>query len=293
MFVVAFVLVDRILCIVVAFLVLYGINRQVEIARRAQYYVVQKSSEQRLEMEKERERADWLLRNIIPGHVIEPLRLHEGRYSQNHPCVGVLFASLTNFQVIYEEQYEGGKFYARLLNEFYGDIEELFLDKRFAKIEKIKTIGSTFMAASGLQTDSNAQNQLGSSSLFSLLSSDFRFSPLESVCSLIDFALAFQSTMHHFNEALLNFEFELRMGLNFGPVTAGVIGTTKLFYDIWGDTVNVASRMDSTGQKGEIQVPEHVAKELKEKYNFQFRGEIEVKGKSRMNTYFLHPNEQQ
>lgn len=165
-----FDLVDRSVCLLIAFLVLYGISRQVEIARRSQYYVVQKSSEQRVEIDKERERADWLLRNILPGHVIEPLRLHGGTYSQNHPCVGVLFASLINFHVMYEEQYEGGKFYARILNEFYGDIEELFLDKRFEKIEKIKTIGATFMVASGLQTDSNDENPLGSS-LFSSRSS--------------------------------------------------------------------------------------------------------------------------
>lgn len=62
---------------------------------------------------------------------------------------------------MYEEQYEGGKFYARILNEFYGDIEELFLNPRFSKIEKIKTIGATFMAASGLQTDSIDENSLG------------------------------------------------------------------------------------------------------------------------------------
>ena len=96
--------------------------------------------------------------------------------------------------------------------------------------------------------------------------------------------------MHRFNEALLNFTFELRMGFNYGPVTDGAIGTTKLFYDIWGDTVNLASRMDSTGEKGEIQVPEHVAMTLRDKYRFELRGEIEVKGKSRMTTYFLRPN---
>jgi adenylate cyclase 9 len=148
-------------CILISLIVLYGITRQVEIARRSQYYVVQKSSEQRVEIEKERERADWLLRNILPGHVIHPLRGLGGSYSRNHPCVGVLFASLINFHVMYEEQYEGGKFYARILNEFYGDIEELFLEPRFSKIEKIKTIGSTFMSASGLQADSNDENQLG------------------------------------------------------------------------------------------------------------------------------------
>ena len=106
----------------------------------------------------------------------------------------------------------------------------------------------------------------------------------------MEFALAFQSTMSQFNEALLNFSFELRMGLNFGPITAGVIGTTKLFFDIWGDTVNVASRMDSTGQTGRIQVPEHVAEALRDKYKFELRGDIDVKGKSRMTTYYLLPN---
>ncbi len=140
-------------------IVLYAISRQVEIVRRSQYHVVHKSSEQGVAIEKERERADWLLKNILPAHVIEPLR-QWGSYSRNHPCVGVLFASLINFHVMYEEQYEGGKFYARILNEFYGDIEELFLDPRFSKIEKIKTIGATFMAASGLQTDANDQNPL-------------------------------------------------------------------------------------------------------------------------------------
>ncbi|CAF4779348.1 unnamed protein product, partial [Rotaria sp. Silwood2] len=145
---------DTSVCILISLIVLYGISRQVEVARRSQYHVIHKSSEQRSEIEKERKRADWLLRNILPEHVIEPLRLLGGSYSRNHPCVGVLFASLINFHVMYEEQYEGGKFYARILNEFYGDIEELFLDPRFSKIEKIKTIGSTFMAASGSQTDS-------------------------------------------------------------------------------------------------------------------------------------------
>jgi len=264
-------IVDLCLCLFISLVVLYGISRQVEIARRFQYHVVYKSSEQRQEMERERERADWLLRNILPEHVIQPLRVRGGNYSKNHPCVAVLFASLVNFHVMYEEQYEGGKFYARILNEFYGDIEELFLDPKFTKIEKIKTIGSTFMAASGLQNDSDDENNL------------------ECVSNLIDFALAFQLTMKKFNEALLNFEFELRMGLNFGPVTAGVIGTTKLFYDIWGDTVNVASRMDSTGEKGQIQVPEHLALALEDKYQFQYRGEIDVKGKSRMKTFFLKP----
>jgi adenylate cyclase 9 len=163
------IIVEIIVCVLISLIVLYGITRQIEFRRRCQYDAINKSSKQRIEIEKERERADWLLRNILPSHVIEPLRLLGGSYSRNHPCVGVLFASLINFHVLYEEQYEGGKFYARILNEFYGDIEELFLQERFSKIEKIKTIGSTYMAASGLQNDSNEENQLRKIFIYSIL----------------------------------------------------------------------------------------------------------------------------
>lgn len=151
---------DICVCIIISLIVLYGITRQIEVARRSQYHVVHKSSEQQAEIGKERDRADWLLRNILPEHVIEPLRNLRETYSCNHPCVGVLFASLINFHVMYEEQYEGGKYYARILNEFYGDIEELFLNPKFSKIEKIKTIGATFMAASGLRSDPNDEQPL-------------------------------------------------------------------------------------------------------------------------------------
>jgi adenylate cyclase 9 len=151
------IIFEIVISVLISLIVLYGITRQVEFRVRYEYDAIDKSSKQRIEIEKERERADWLLRNILPSHVIEPLRLLGGSYSRNHPCVGVLFASLINFHLLYEEQYEGGKFYARILNEFYGDIEELFLQTRFEKIEKIKTIGSTYMAASGLQ---NEENQL-------------------------------------------------------------------------------------------------------------------------------------
>ncbi|CAF1003008.1 unnamed protein product, partial [Didymodactylos carnosus] len=253
--------------ILLATILVHLISRHLELKHRELFYIDYKSNEQHLEMVKERERADWLLRNILPEHVIEPLRLKGGTYSKNHECVGVMFATLINFHVMYEEQFEGGRFYSRVLNEFYGDIEELFLSKRFERIEKIKTIGSTYMAASGLQGESG--------------------NSLEPVYNLMEFALQFQETMQSFNKALLYFVFELRIGFNYGPVTAGVIGTTKLFYDIWGDTVNVASRMDSTGQANFIQVPEHVAQTLSDRYTFELRGEVDVKGKNKMKTYFV------
>ena len=248
------------------------------------------STKQRNEIEKEGERAEWLLRNILPQHVIEALRNCGSFYSHDYQSASVLFVSLANFYDIYEEQFEGGQYYGRVLNEFYADIEELFFDSKFSKIDKIKTIGATYMVASGLQIDSNEQNSDDKSFVLFILFEMICENILESICKLIEFALAFQSTLHRFNEALLYFALEVRMGLNFGPVTAAVIDTTKLFYDIWGDTVNVASEMDLTGQIGRIQVPEHVALALSGRYSFEYRGKIDIKGKGCMNTYFFELN---
>lgn len=96
--------------------------------------------------------------------------------------------------------------------------------------------------------------------------------------------MIFGTFQYFFNSFLyLNF----RVGFNFGDVTAGVIGTTKLYYDIWGDAVNIASRMDSTGIKRRIQVPERCMHILSEWYTFEQRGSIFVKGKGDMNTFLL------
>ena len=91
--------------------------------------------------------------------------------------------------------------------------------------------------------------------------------------------------MNDFNQSLIEFDLILRIGLNSGDVTAGVIGTTKLYYDIWGDAVNIASRMETTGCEGRIQVSERTMKDLEEWFDFEKRGSIFVKGKDNMTTY--------
>lgn len=105
---------------------------------------------------------------------------------------------------------------------------------------------------------------------------------------MVEFALAIQHVLSVFNEDLLNFDFVCKLGLNIGPVTAGVIGTTKLYYDIWGDTVNIASRMYSTGVLNRIQVSAHTRDILLDQYEFEYRDHIEVKGiDGGMDTYLL------
>ena len=221
-------------------------------------------------MQEEKEQADWLLHNIIPEHVSEVLK-KTSKYSKNHQDVGVIFATIINFHEMYDESFEGGREYLRVLSELVGDFEELFEDPKYKDVEKIKTIGSCFMGSSGLNPSSRSQNK----------------DPYAHLYALMDFASDMQKVLERFNEGIFNFDFVMSIGFNYGEVTAGVIGTTKLLYDIWGDTVNIASRMYSTGVPGRIQVPEATTKILSKHFEFSYRGQIFVKGKDYMNTYLL------
>uniref|UniRef100_A0A674GFZ2 Adenylate cyclase type 1 n=1 Tax=Taeniopygia guttata TaxID=59729 RepID=A0A674GFZ2_TAEGU len=195
-------------------------------------------------------------------------------YYQSYSQVGVMFASIPNFNDFYIEL-DGnnmGVECLRLLNEIIADFDEL-MDKEYYKdIEKIKTIGSTYMAAVGLVPTSGTKAK---KSIYSHLS------------TLADFAIEMFDVLDEINYQSYN-EFVLRVGINVGPVVAGVIGARRPQYDIWGNTVNVASRMDSTGVQGKIQVTEEVQRILKRcSYEFVCRGKVSVKGKGEMLTYFL------
>lgn len=126
-------------------------------------------------------------------------------------------------------------------------------------------------SASGLNSEVRAQNS----------------HPHQHLFELIEFALQMQKVLQNFNQNLLEFNLIIRIGYNCGDVTAGVIGTTKLYYDIWGDAVNIASRMDSTGVHGRVQTTEACVKVLEERYEFEKRGTVYVKGKNDMNVYLL------
>ena len=187
----------------------------------------------------------------------------------------MIFASIVNFSEFYEESYEGGKECYRVLNELIGDFDELLRKSEFANVEKIKTIGATYMAASGLNVQQVAESEDAH--------------PHAHVRALFHFALEMMGVLDDFNKNMLGFGFKLRIGFNHGPLTAGVIGTTKLLYDIWGDTVNIASRMDTTGVECRVQVSEESYCVLSGmEYDFDYRGTVNVKGKGQMKT-FLYP----
>ncbi|KAG2467773.1 ADCY3 cyclase, partial [Polypterus senegalus] len=167
--------------------------------------------------------------------------------------------------------------------------DELLDEPQFRCITKIKTIGSTYMAASGVTPESNT-NGFNSGLKKEEISDKERWQHL---ADLADFALAMKVTIMNINYQSFN-NFMLRIGLNKGGVLAGVIGARKPHYDIWGNTVNVASRMESTGVMGNIQVVEETYMILKE-YGFRFvrRGPIYVKGKGELLTFFLKGREKQ
>ena len=108
------------------------------------------------------------------------------------------------------------------------DFDEILDRPEFPNVEKIKTIGSTFMAASGMNPNIRSENT----------------HKYQHIHELMEFVFELQHSVREFNRSLIEFDLVLRIGFNFGDVTSGVIGTTKLYYDIWGDAVNIASRFD-------------------------------------------------
>ncbi|KAJ8398758.1 hypothetical protein AAFF_G00419550 [Aldrovandia affinis] len=264
---------EAILAFFLLLLLVWFLNREFEISYRLHYHGNVEADQHRIKIQNMRDQADWLLGNIIPMHVAEQLKVTQS-YSKNHDNVGVIFASIVNFSEFYEESYEGGKECYRVLNELIGDFDELLRKPAFSNIEKIKTIGATYMAASGLNTQQYGGDH-------ARLHGHLR--------ALFDFALEMMHVVDDFNKNMLGFQFKLRIGFNHGPLTAGVIGTTKLLYDIWGDTVNIASRMDTTGVECRVQVSEESHCVLSEMdYDFDYRGTVNVKGKGQMRT-FLFP----
>uniref|UniRef100_UPI00398E97C7 adenylate cyclase type 3 n=1 Tax=Pristiophorus japonicus TaxID=55135 RepID=UPI00398E97C7 len=237
-----------------------------------------------------------LVTNMLPEHVARHFlgskKRDEELYSQSYDEIGVMFASIPNFSDFYTEESinNGGIECLRFLNEIISDFDGLLDEPQFRNITKIKTIGSTYMAASGLIPDTHP------SSYNSTVRKDQETSAQESwqhLADLADFALAMKVTLMNINYQSFN-NFMLRIGMNKGAVLAGVIGARKPHYDIWGNTVNVASRMESTGQMGNIQVVEETYLVLKE-YGFRFarRGPVYVKGKGELITYLMKGREKQ
>uniref|UniRef100_A0A665UDJ6 adenylate cyclase n=1 Tax=Echeneis naucrates TaxID=173247 RepID=A0A665UDJ6_ECHNA len=223
-----------------------------------------------------------LLENVLPAHVAEHFLgrnwKNEDLYHQSYESVCVMFASIPDFKEFYTESdvNKEGLECLRLLNEIIADFDELLSKPKFSGVEKIKTIGSTYMAATGLNVTPGPE---------CTQEHDRQYMHIG---TMVEFAFALVGKLDVINKHSFN-DFKLRIGINHGPVIAGVIGAQKPQYDIWGNSVNVASRMETTGVLGKIQVTEETSYILLTLgYMCSCRGIINVKGKGELRTYFVH-----
>ncbi|XP_059841396.1 adenylate cyclase type 3 isoform X1 [Hypanus sabinus] len=279
--------------IFVMILSFYYFTRHVEKLSRTLFLWKLDVNEQKERVYEMRRRNEALVTNMLPEHVARHFlgskKRDEELYSQTYDEIGVMFASIPNFSDFYTEESinNGGIECLRFLNEIISDFDGLLDEPQFRNITKIKTIGSTYMAASGLIPEPSVNYSTTVKREVGPCAQD-RWHHL---AELADFALAMKVTLMNINYQSFN-NFMLRIGLNKGGVLAGVIGARKPHYDIWGNTVNVASRMESTGQMGNIQVVEETYLVLKE-YGFRFvrRGPVYVKGKGELITFLLKGRE--
>lgn len=200
-----------------------------------------------------------LLLNILPGEIATRLKNGEQEIADSFAEVTVLFGDLVGFTA-FSSNISPGEV-VDVLNGLFSLFDQAAIE---LNIEKIKTIGDCYMAVCGLPKPCPDHAERMARMALRML----------------------EATSAYGKEKGLNLQ--LRIGLNSGPVVAGVIGTSKFIYDLWGDTVNLASRMEATGVPGEIQVTRSVYERLKDGFEFESRGVIQVKGKGEIEAWLLH-----
>ncbi len=210
------------------------------------------------ELAAEREKTEHLLLNILPESIAKRLKQKEVTIADSFEEVTVLFGDIVGFTKLSSQI--SPRELVGLLNEIFSRFDRLV--EQYG-LEKIKTIGDSYMVVGGLP----------------LIRTDHAE-------AIANFALDMQQELETFN-AETGQAFRMRIGINTGPVVAGVIGIKKFIYDLWGDTVNTASRMESHGLPGTIHVSSTTYERLQDNYLFQERGIIQVKGKGEMTTYLL------
>ena len=199
-------------------------------------------------------RSEALLENVMPTAIAARLKRNETTIADSFPEASVLFADIAGFTEL--SQTLTPVELVSMLDRIFSAFDELV--ERHG-VEKIKTIGDAYMAAAGIPSPRADHAE-----------------------ALADLALAMQSSIAAFDASL-----RIRIGIDSGPLVAGVIGRRRFLYDLWGDTVNTASRMESHGLPGEIQISESTRQLLDGKFHCEERGMVEVKGKGAMRTYLL------
>ena len=222
------------------------------------YFYANSVKKAETELEKERQKSDNLLHNIIPPTIADRLKTSPEKIADGFQATTILFSDIVGFTPFSKKV--SPEELVNILNQIFSIFDAL-TDKY--GLEKIKTIGDAYMVAGGIPNPRD------------------------------DHAEAIANMALDMNEEIIKFNgqnghtFQIRTGIHSGEAVAGVIGIKKFIYDLWGDTVNTASRMESHGLPGEIQVSEQTYELLKDSFAFEERGEIDVKGKGLMKTYLL------
>jgi class 3 adenylate cyclase len=236
--------------VVVAFFVLNVVGVTTTTYVLLQYFVRAR--------DRERAKSERLLLNVLPAPVAARLKQHEGIIADSHEDVTVLFADIVGFTPLSERL--AAPALVALLDSAFARWDEL---AACHGVEKIKTIGDAYMVAGGIPTARQDHAE-----------------------AIAEMALAMQAETARL-AAETGLPLQVRIGIDTGPVVAGVIGRAKFIYDLWGDTVNTASRMESHAQPGTIQLSARTYDRLRERYELRPCAAIDVKGKGRMSPYLL------
>ena len=215
------------------------------------------------QIEEERERADSLLTNILPVKIAQELKLNGKVMAQKYEKVSVLFSDFRNFTQIAELL--GPEELVEELDKCFKAFD--FIIGQYDDVEKIKTIGDAYMCASGLT---------GSRTL---------------PTNLIRAALEMQQFLEEEKQERMRLGkpyFEARIGIHTGPVVAGVVGLKKFAYDIWGDTVNTAARIETKGEVGRVNISEDTYNLVRYKFECEYRGKVDAKNKGLIEMYFVN-----
>jgi adenylate cyclase len=237
--------------LVLVFLIAIGLFRR--------YRFIQKTN---TIIEAEKKRSDDLLMNILPEETAHELK-HNGKVqAKRFESVTVLFTDFEGFTQ-YAENLAPEKLVESI--DYYFSKFDAIIEKY--DLEKIKTSGDSYMCAGGLPfpTDDHAHKMIYAAQ------------------EILDFV-----TESYMDNPLQQTRFKIRIGINTGPVVAGVVGTKKFAYDIWGDTVNIASRMETNSIPGKINISENTYQLIKDSFECEYRGEVEVKNRGMMKMYFVN-----
>jgi class 3 adenylate cyclase len=206
----------------------------------------------------EQDKAENLLLNILPKSIAEKLKAESQTIADQFDAASILFADVVDFTPLSERM--SAAEVVGMLDHLFSHFDEL-ADRH--GLEKIKTIGDCYMVAAGVPAPRPDHAR-----------------------AMAHMALEMTEAMRS-EDGVGHLGLELRIGINSGPVVAGVIGRKRFLYDLWGDAVNTASRMESSGTPGRIQVTRATYELLKDEFRFEHRGRVDVKGKGEMETWYL------